>query len=229
MAVIRPAWPAPRSVQALVTTRAFGDFSRADTRSRLAEALGAPPAWLRQVHGTTVVEAEAVRGMPSADASVARSSGVACVVLAADCMPVLLADEAGGVVGAAHAGWRGLSAGVIESTLAAMDASPQHVLAWLGPAIGPEAYEVGAEVRDAFVAKDPQAAAAFRPTRPGHWLLDLYAVARQRLVACGVARIHGGGFCTYTEKQRFFSFRRDRTSERMAAAIWLSPSANGAT
>ena len=222
MDVIRPAWPVPASVQALVTTRLFGDLSHSEARSRFAAMLGGRPAWLRQVHGTTVVEAETAGALPSADASVARSAGAACVVMAADCMPVLLADETGGVVGAAHAGWRGLSAGVVESTLAAMGVAPARVLAWLGPAIGPQAYEVGEDVREAFLAKDAQAASAFRPTRPGHWLLDLYAIARQRLVASGVTRIHGGGFCTYTEKERFFSFRRDRTPARMAAAIWVS-------
>jgi len=141
-------------------------------------------------------------------------------VMAADCMPVLLADEKGEAVGAAHAGWRGLSAGVIEATVAAMDIPPSRLHAWLGPAIGPTAYEVGPEVREAFLAKDHKAQGAFTANRPGHWLLDLYAVARQRLVFLGVTRIGGSGFCTHTET-RFFSYRRDRTSARMAAVIWL--------
>jgi len=144
-----------------------------------------------------------------------------CVVKAADCLPVLLVDDAGSVVGAAHAGWRGLAAGVIEATVEEMRVVPQSLIAWLGPAIGPKAYEVGAEVRAAFLARDAQAAAAFTPNRPGHWLLDLYAVARQRLAARGVARVYGGGLCTYSEPERFPSFRRDGTRERIAAYVWL--------
>jgi YfiH family protein len=142
--------------------------------------------------------------------------------MAADCMPVLLADQDGTAVAAAHAGWRGLSAGVIEAALEAMRLPPESVIAWLGPAIGPRVYEVGAEVREAFVSRDAAAAAAFAPTRPDHWLLDLYMIARQRLKRRGVSRIYGGGFCTYSDAERFYSFRRDRTAERMAALIWLA-------
>jgi YfiH family protein len=166
--MIVPDWPAPARVRALVTTRGSG-----------APRLPAAPAWLRQVHGTGVVDAAGAAGEPEADASVARVPGVVCAVKAADCMPVLLADDAGGVVGAAHAGWRGLTAGVLEATIDAMRVPGQTLIAWLGPAIGPRAYEVGEEVRAAFLARDAQAAAAFAPSRPGHWLLDLYAVARQ--------------------------------------------------
>jgi YfiH family protein len=137
-------------------------------------------------------------------------------------MPVLLADESATAIGAAHAGWRGLSAGVIENTVQAMGIAGGKLLAWLGPAIGPTVYEVGEEVRSAFLARDAAAAAAFSPSRPGHWLLDLYAVARQRLRACGVERIFGGGYCTYSEPERFYSYRRDRTASRMAAYIWLA-------
>lgn len=140
----------------------------------------------------------------------------------ADCMPVLLAHDAGEGVAIAHAGWRGLSAGVIESAIEALGFPGERLLAWLGPAIGARAYEVGEEVRAAFVERDARAAEAFAPTRPGHWLLDLYAVARQRLLAKGVSRISGGGFCTYSEPGRFFSYRRDRAAERMAAAAWLA-------
>jgi YfiH family protein len=150
--------------------------------------------------------------------------------MAADCMPVLLADEAGGVVAAAHAGWRGLSAGVIEATVgemraamrAAMRVPAAGIIAWLGPAIGPRVYEVGEEVRTAFLERDAAAAAAFVATRPGHWLLDLYAVARQRLAKLGVERVYGGGLCTYSDPERFYSYRRDGASGRMAALIWLS-------
>ena len=220
--LIRPAWPVPARVQALMTMRAFGDVSVPGVREKLAGLLPAQPAWLRQVHGTTVVDAAGTTGRPGADGSVARGAGAVCIVMAADCMPVLLADAGGSVVAAAHAGWRGMCAGVIEAAVDAMKVEPSRVLAWLGPAIGPERYEVGEEVREAFVARDERASEAFRPAqRPGHWMLDLYRVARQRLEARGVTSIHGGGYCTHSESERFFSFRRDRTAERMAAAVWL--------
>jgi hypothetical protein len=208
--MIVPDWPAPARVRALVSTRGEAD-----------PALPAPAAWLRQVHGTTVVDAAHAGDAPEADAAVARRPGVVCVVKAADCLPVLLADEAGSVVGAAHAGWRGLAAGVLEATVDAMQVPPRTLLAWLGPAIGPKVYEVGEEVRAAFLARDARAEAAFVANRPGHWLLDLYAVARQRLAARGVTRVHGGGWCTYSDPQRFPSFRRERTRERIAAFVWL--------
>lgn len=208
--MIRPDWPAPARVRALVTTRGEAD-----------PELPAPPAWLKQVHGTRVVDAATASARPEADACVARVPGAVCAVQAADCMPVLLADEAGTVVGAAHAGWRGLCAGIIEATVDEMKVPGARLLAWLGPAIGPAHYEVGAEVRAAFLARDAAAAAAFVASRPGHWLLDLYAVARQRLAARGVTRVHGGGFCTYSDAARFPSWRRDRTRERIAAFVWL--------
>jgi hypothetical protein len=182
------------------------------------------PVLLKQVHGITVVEADRVTGKPEADASFTRAAGVVCAVGAADCMPVLLAHDDGSVIGAAHAGWRGLCAGVIEATLDAMRVDPAQTLAWLGPAIGPRVYEVGAEVREAYLARDAQSASAFTPSRPGHWLLDLYGVARQRLEARGVTRVYGGGFCTYTDAARFHSYRRNRTTERMSALIWIAAS-----
>ena len=163
-----------------------------EAKRRLRALLPGEPAWLRQVHGTQVVDAASAAAGTAADASVARAKNIVCVVMAADCMPVLLADERGTVVGIAHAGWRGLCAGVIEATVAAMQAPASGILAWLGPAIGPDAYEIGEEVRAAFVDRDARAAAAFRPTRPGHWNLDLYAVARQRLSA-QPARRQGSG------------------------------------
>lgn len=208
--MIVPDWPAPARVRALVTTRGEGE-----------PRLPMPPAWLRQVHGTRVVEASLLTGEQEADASFARAVGVVCAVKAADCMPVLLTDDSGSVVGAAHAGWRGLAAGVIEATIDAMRAPGQTLIAWLGPAIGPGAYEVGDEVRAAYLSRDAQASVAFTPSRPGHWLLDLYAVARQRLAARGVTRVYGGKFCTYSEPERFPSFRRDGTRERIAAYVWL--------
>jgi len=222
--VIVPDWPAPPGVRALVTTRALGDMKSEGSRLRLRALLPGEPVWLPQVHGTDVVDAASVAPGTPADASISRKKNVVCAVMAADCMPVLLADEKGEAVAAAHAGWRGLSAGVIEATVEAMGVPAQRLLAWLGPAIGPKAYEVGAEVREAFLARDSRAAFAFAPTRPGHWNLDLYAVARQRLASVGVTRVSGGGFCTHTEKERFFSYRRDKAMQRMAAAIWLQSS-----
>lgn len=220
MALIRPAWEAPGRVEALVTTRALGDMASPEGRARLARLLPGEPCWLKQVHGTRVVAAAA--GKPEADAAFTRERERVCAVMAADCMPVLFSDRAGIVVAAAHAGWRGLCAGVLEETVAAMDVPPAGLLAWLGPAIGPRAYEVGDEVREAFVARDRQAASAFAPARPGHWMLDLYAVARQRLAAAGVVSVGGGGACTHGERETFFSYRRDGARERMAALIWLT-------
>jgi YfiH family protein len=219
--LIVPDWPAPPIVHALVTTRSFGDLRSETSRRKLRARLPADPCWLKQVHGVRVVDAASAAPGVEADASFASARNVVCAVMAADCMPVLLADERGETVGVAHAGWRGLSAGVIEATIAAMGVPAQRLLAWLGPAIGPRAYEVGGEVRNAFLKCDPQAAQAFSASRPGHWLLDLYAVARQRLTGIGVARILGGGYCTASDTKRFYSYRRDGASERMAALIWL--------
>jgi YfiH family protein len=215
MDVIRPDWPAKAG--ALVTTAASGDMASEPGRSRLRALLPSEPRWLHQVHGARVIDADTTATVVQADAAVARRSGTVCIVKIADCMPVLFADEAGTVVAAAHAGWRGLAGGVLEATVAAMRA-PSEIQAWLGPAIGSSVYEVGDEVRAAMGGPDT----AFRATRPGHWLLDLYAVARARLETAGVRGIYGGGFCTYTERERFFSYRRDHGQMRMAAAIWLT-------
>ena len=216
LGLIRPEWPA--RVGALVTTAAMGDMATEEARARLRSLLPGEPRWLHQVHGARVVDADRLASVEKADAAVARTPGTVCVVKIADCMPVLLADEAASVVGAAHAGWRGLAGGVLEATVDAMGAPPSELYAWLGPAIGPQVYEVGEDVRAAI----GEPASAFRATRPGHWLLDLYAVARAKLEAKGVRRIYGGGYCTYTERERFFSYRRDRGQSRMAAAIWLT-------
>ena len=216
--MIEPDWAAPQRVRAFVTTRAMGDMAGEEGRRRLSAHLPAAPHWLRQVHGTAVVDADAPDAQRVGDAAVARRPGTVCAILAADCMPVLLADGAGRVVGVAHAGWRGLAAGVLEETVRAMGVAPGGLVAWLGPAIGPSAYEVGDDVRLAFAGYE----SAFRPARRGHWLLDLYAVARERLDRCGVRRIAGGGFCTYSDAERFFSYRRERASGRMAALIWLT-------
>jgi polyphenol oxidase len=238
---IVPDWPAPPGVCALITTRAGGDSRGAyaglnlglnsgdeagvvaRNRASLRPWLPAEPLWLRQVHGTTVVEADSVEGSPEADAAIARRPRRVCAVLTADCLPLLLCDEAGTIVAAVHAGWRGLCAGVIEQTLRAMNSRPQALLAYLGPAIGSAAYEVGAEVREAFVAADQgrESEAAFAPGRPGKFHADLYALARRRLARSGVARTYGGGHCTYTERERFYSYRRDGATGRMASLIWI--------
>lgn len=237
---IVPDWPAPPGVKGLVTTRnggasrgAYASFNLGlrsgddaaavrVNRQRLRACLPQEPKWLRQVHAAQVAAADDLAGAPEADASFARNAGTVCAVMIADCMPVLLADDAGSVVAIAHAGWRGLAAGVLEAAIAATAVPAERLLAWLGPAIGAAAYEVGEEVRAEFLRGDTRAQAAFAPGRAGHWQLDLYAAARQRLAARGVARIAGGGFCTHTDQERFFSWRRDRAVQRMAAAIWLA-------
>jgi len=219
---IVPDWDAPSTVRALFTTRAFGDAAGRAGRARLARLLPAEPRWLRQVHGCAVAAADTGPAAPEADAAVARRPGHVCAVLVADCLPVLLADRDARAVAAVHAGWRGLAAGVIEAAVAATGVAPARLLAWLGPAIGPQAYEVGEEVRTAFLARDRALAAAFAPTRPRHWRLDLYRAARMRLAACGVARVWGEGRCTATERAHFYSWRGERARARMAALVWLA-------
>ncbi|TAK80993.1 MAG: peptidoglycan editing factor PgeF [Betaproteobacteria bacterium] len=220
--ILHPQWDAPARVRSLMTTRESGDMAKDAARVALRRSLPADPAWLRQVHGTAVLDLDSSVDDVTADAAITRSGKRVCVVQVADCMPVLLADRSGTVVGAAHAGWRGLAAGVLEATLAAMRVPGEQILAWLGPAIGPSVYEVGDEVRAAFLARDEAASQAFSPTRPGHWLLDLYQVARQRLHAEGITSIHGGDLCTYSDRKRFYSYRRDGPTGRMAALIWLA-------
>ena len=212
--MIHPQWAAPPHVRALVTTRDFGDLADEAARRRLRALLPAEPAWLKQVHGTRLVDLDNELER-EADAALTRKSQTVCVVKAADCMPVLFADETGTVVAAAHAGWRGLAGGVLEATVEAMRVPRRKLIAWLGPAIGPQVYEVGEDVYGAF-SSYPH---AFLPTRPGRWRLDLYAVARAKLN--GLKAVSGGGFCTYSEPERFFSFRRERNAARMVAAIWL--------
>ena len=213
--MIEPDWPAPPRVRALVTTRDFGDLADEGVRRKLRGLLPAEPSWLKQVHGKRVIDLDR-QAAGEADASVTRQRGTVAVVKAADCMPVLFTDVDGTSVAAAHAGWRGLAGGVLEETVQAMGVPPQKIIAWLGPAIGPRVYEVGEDVREAFSGYPD----AFVPARPGHWLLDLYAVARAKLK--GVKAVSGGGFCTYTDDARFFSYRRDKTSARMAAVVWLA-------
>ena len=240
-------WPAPPGVTAFTTLRGpAGDsqapFDRFNLGLRSGDDVGivagnrlmlqnalelpSPPRWLRQVHGTTVAIEPAVveRDIdePEADAAVTRTPGTVLAILTADCLPVVFAAIDGSEVAVAHAGWRGLAAGVLEATVAAMQAPAQRLIAWLGPAAGPQAYEVGQEVFDAFVARDPRAAPAFIATRPGHWRVDLYALARQRLADAGVIRVSGGGLCTISDPQRFYSHRRDQRTGRMATLAWIA-------
>jgi YfiH family protein len=202
----------------------------AGNREILASALPACVAvsWISQVHGTAVVEAGQGEPYPVADAQWSRRQGTACTVLTADCLPVLLCTVSGDVVAAAHAGWRGLQAGVLEATVGAMNASPDQLMAWLGPAIGPTAFEVGSEVREAFLAavspaEESIVATSFAPSpdRPGYFFADLYALARIRLSALGVTGVFGGGLCTYSDAERFYSYRRDGQTGRMASVILL--------
>ena len=234
-----PAWPAPTNVRALQTLRTGGcspapwnSFNLgnhvgdspalvAANRAMLRERLPAEPFWLQQVHGIAAVNADFEANLQEADAAIARQPGRVCAVMTADCLPVLLCDRAGRVVAAAHAGWRGLAAGVLEASIKKMDVPASELLAWLGPAIGPKCFEVGDEVRATFVDKDPSATLAFAAKPSGKWLADIYTLARQRLQAVGVNSISGGDFCTFTEAERFFSYRRDGVTGRMASLIWL--------
>lgn len=238
--LIFPNWQAPANVRAIQTTRAggmsVGPYASLNLGSRsgddpivvdanrqlLNRFVPTEPLWLYQVHGVRVVNAAIASCLPEADASFARKPGAVCTAMSADCLPVLLCDDAGTVVGAAHAGWRGLLDGVIEATVAAMEATPASLMAWLGPAIGPQAFEVGAEVLDAFIAHDAQAALAFAAKPDDKWMADIYQLARQRLHKLGIERIYGGDFCTYTDAERFFSYRRDGQTGRMASMIWLA-------
>lgn len=192
-------------------------------REALIRGAGLPstPRWLRQVHGTRVV-VEPGDDEPEADAAVTSTPGTVLAILTADCLPVLFAAHDGSEVAAAHAGWRGLAAGILENTVAAMRTPASAVQAWLGPAAGPAAYEIGREVFDAFVERDSAAAACFVVTRPGHWRIDLYALARQRLQKAGVTDVHGGGLCTISDPARFYSYRRDGATGRMASLIWIA-------
>ena len=232
-----PDWPAPKNVRAFVTERGgaerygrlnlalhVGDDARlvAANRARLrAEVeLPAEPMWLEQVHGARVLYLDSEPAAP-ADGAVTARAGVVCAVLTADCLPVIFCDRAGGRVGVAHAGWRGLLAGVLPAAVRAMAADPAELIAWLGPAIAPAAYEVGADVREPFVAQWPAAARWFAPNVRGRWQADLYGLARDSLIGAGVAAVHGGGACTHAEAARFFSHRREAPCGRMATLVWL--------
>ena len=243
--VLHADWPAPANVRTAITLRSLNGVSKppyeafnlgtrcgddpaavAANRAHLAEMLGLPerPCWLRQVHGNGVFDASTAPAVladePQADAAIAETPGRVLAVLTADCLPLLLCAADGSAVGIAHAGWRGLAGGVIEAAVARLGVPAESVLAWLGPAIGSRSYEVGEDVGAAFVQTDASAASAFAPTRPGHWLCDLSALARQRLAAAGVRRVFGGGFDTRADA-RFYSYRRDRETGRFASLIWI--------
>ena len=244
--VIVPDWPAPPAVRAAFTLRMGGVSAApfdslnvgahvgdagaavAENRRRVRTQLRLPaePLWLEQVHGIEVADLDTACGRAvaslTADAAIARRAGNVCVMQVADCMPVLFAARDGGAVAAAHAGWRGLAAGVLEATVARLAVAPAGLIAWLGPAIGPAHFEVGGEVRAAFLAHDAGAAAAFSANTRGRWQCDLGALARRRLSVAGVSAVFGGGWCTYSDPLRFFSYRRAGQCGRMAALIWLA-------
>ena len=239
--IIRPDWPAPPNVRAVSTTRVggvsegrwaslnLGDHVDdrpecvAENRQRLADALGfsKEPNWLRQVHGSRVrLPGET---LDCADACVEDRPGHICAVMTADCLPVLFCNRSGTRVAAAHAGWRGLAGGILEATVSALEEPPKELMAWLGPAIGPDVFEVGDEVRHVFTDGALAATVRFRTHGAGHWLADLYGLARDRLADLGIGYIGGGDRCTYSESDVFFSYRRDGITGRMASLIWLQP------
>ncbi|MEN9310020.1 MAG: peptidoglycan editing factor PgeF [Pseudomonadota bacterium] len=239
-AFLHADWPVPPGVHALSTVRhglgvstpPFDHFNLGsrcgdnvdavlENRRQLQAALHlpSPPRWLRQVHGVAVA-VEPGFDEPEADAAVTATPGRVLAILTADCLPVVFASRTGDDIGAAHAGWRGLCAGVLEAAVGAMHTPAQQLMAWLGPAAGPQAYEIGEDVFAAFVQRDPAAAAAFVATRPGHWKMDLYALARQRLQAVGVTAVFGGEQCTISDPARFFSHRRDQRGGRIATLVW---------
>jgi purine-nucleoside/S-methyl-5'-thioadenosine phosphorylase / adenosine deaminase len=248
--MLRPDWEAPPGVRAAFTLRTGGVSAApydslnvgthvgdepaavAENRRRVRAQSGLPaePTWLQQVHGVEVLDldaharaaAGALADPPSADAAVTRAPGRVCVIQVADCMPVLFAARDGSAVGAAHAGWRGLAGGVLEATVRKLGVAPSEVLAWLGPAISQPNFEVGDDVRDAFMSHDPAAESAFVANARGRWQCDLYALARRRLAALGVRDVAGGGWCTFADATRFFSYRRDGQCGRMAALIWIA-------
>lgn len=246
---IQPNWPAPANVKALQTMRSGGvsqapynslnlgahvnddAIAVAKNRQLLNPYLPSEPVWVNQVHGVEVIDAAMSHCLQNADASYTTKPNVVCVTMTADCLPVLLCDKSGMVVAAVHAGWKGLCDGVIEAAIQKMQVSASEVLVWLGPAIGPDAFEVGDDVRDQFIAKDNQAALAFKALG-SKWLCNMYLIATQRLNQLGVTQIYGAGvnehFCTYSDEVRFFSFRRNNTTGRMASLIWLE-STSGVT
>jgi len=242
---IQPNWPAPPNVHAASTLRSGGvsrepydtfnlaahvcdETQAVGENRRLLKAalrLSAEPSWLEQIHGDTVVEASPAQARPPrADASVARSAGRVCAILTADCLPVLFCSRDGDRVAAAHAGWRGLAAGILDTTVGSLGLPGSELMAWLGPAISQRAYEVGDDVRIAMLARDSGFASAFAPNARGRWQCDLYQLARRNLMQLGVQAIYGGGYCTYDDADRFYSFRRDGQCGRMATLVWMTES-----
>ena len=241
VSVIKPDWPAPETISAYSTTRLGGHsdgnyagFNLATgikdkpnavrkNRALLKQKLALPrePLWLNQVHGVNVIDANPLKKRPKADAVFTNTSGIVCVTLTADCLPLLICNTQGNCVAAIHAGWRGLANGIIEATLSTLAIKPKDTLAWLGPAIGPTAFEVGKDVYTTFVDMDNDAKEHFCPTKKDHWLANIYGLAKQRLAKCHVTQVYGGNYCTYTEKERFFSYRRDKECGRMATMIWF--------
>ena len=237
---IIPDWPAPHGVRALITTRAGGvstgpyasmnlgehvgddPVACRENRARLCSFLPSEPLWMRQVHGARVIHPEEWSPGTDADGAVTAGPGSVLGIMTADCLPVLFCDRDGGAVGIAHAGWRGMVSGILEATIAKMGVDPRRLLAYLGPGIGVEVYEVGEEVRDAFVRDDAGAVQAFMPHTPRKYFADLYLLARQRLAKTGIMAVYGGEFCTFAEQDRFFSYRRDGPTGRMASLIWIS-------
>lgn len=243
--IITPDWPAPRSIAAFTTTRhggcsegAYASFNLAlhveddpdcvkANRAELKKNIPLPtePLWLKQIHSTDVIKITQQSPQDiTADGSWTQEANTICAIFTADCLPVLLCDQKGSCVAALHAGWRGLASGILETGVQQLPADPKDLLAWLGPAISQEHYEVGEEVRQAFIAYDPQAQHAFKPSeRKDHWYIDIYFLARQRLQSVGVHAIYGGDHCTYRESDQFYSFRRDKETGRMASLIWIKP------
>jgi YfiH family protein len=241
-----PEWPVPVRVRALSTFRRGGASAApyaslnlgdhvgdspnivAENRRGLAAAAALPaePTWLAQIHGARVADLDAEGTPGPADASFSRQPGRVCAILTADCLPILLAADSGDLVAAAHAGWRGLAGGIIESTVASLPVPPARLMAWLGPAIGARHFEVGGEVRTALLERDPGADAAFTPNARGRFMADLDGLARRRLAALGVGRVYGGGQCTFADEDRFFSHRRDGVTGRQATLIWLEPTSD---
>ena len=235
--LIKPKWPAPPNIRAVQSTRQGGvssvpynslnlgehvndlPLSVAKNRQLLSQYFPSEPLWLKQTHGITVAS-HAINCVAQADASVSHARGEVCVVMTADCLPVLLCDYKGTVVAAVHAGWRGLCDGVIEVAVHAMNVPADGIMAWLGPAIGPQSFEVGAEVRAAFVEKDGQASIAFK-AKGEKYLADIYQLARIRLNKLGISQVYGGEYCTVLNEELFFSYRRDGVTGRMGAFIWL--------
>jgi hypothetical protein len=239
---LEPEWPSPPGVRVISTLRLGGTSEGPYASMNLAMHVGdaavsveanrrmlrstarlpSEPMWLEQVHGTQVVVHDGRSDVPRADAAMTRGRGRVCAVMTADCLPVVLADRAGSRVAVAHAGWRGLAQGVLEATVRALHCPPAELIAWLGPAIGQQAFEVGTEVRDAFVARSVQLAGCFAGNERGRFQADLYGLATAVLAEAGVTAVHGGGWCTASDPRRFFSFRRDGTTGRMATLAWLA-------